>query len=116
MGLHLVWCPEYRRWILGGLLCGVVGADRLRARLADLATDVMPDHAHLFVRVGPSDAPASMVRAFKGRAATVLRPESAYLGNRAKVLRSPSYFAAPWAMFGTGRRYIKHQSDAVTAS
>ena len=36
----------------------------------------MPDHVHLFVRVGPTDAPAQVVRAFKGRTARVLRRSS----------------------------------------
>ena len=53
----------------------------------------MPDHVHLFVRVGPVDA-AAVVRAFKGRTARVLRQEFAYLRRHAKVLWSPSYFAA----------------------
>ena len=54
----------------------------------------MPDHVHLFVRVGPTDAPAAVVRAFKGRTARVLRAEFPYLRRFAKVLWSPSYFAA----------------------
>jgi len=32
-----------------------------------VAKEVMPDHVHVFVRVGPIDAPAQVVRAFKGR-------------------------------------------------
>jgi len=53
----------------------------------------MPDHVHLFVCVGPTDAPAQVVRAFKGRTARVLRAEFPYLRNRAKVLWSPSLWA-----------------------
>jgi putative transposase len=55
---------------------------------------VVPDHVHLFVRVGPAEAPASVVRAFKGRTARVLRQALPYLRNHAKALWSPSYFAA----------------------
>lgn len=40
-----------------------------------VAKEVMPDHVHPFVRVGPTDAPAAVVRAFKGRIARVLRQE-----------------------------------------
>jgi len=38
-----------------------------------VAKGVMPDHVDLFVRVGPTDAPARVVRAFKGRTARMLR-------------------------------------------
>ena len=70
----------------------------------------MPDHVHLFVRVGPTDAPAAVVRAFKGRTARVLRQEFPHLRNRAKVLWSPSYFAASvgYVSESTVRRYIEH--------
>lgn len=98
--------------------------DELVAQIADehdwqvVAHDVMPDHVHLFVRVGPTEAPAAVVRAFKGRAARVLRQEFPHLRNFAKVLWSPAYFAAlvGYASETTVRRYIEHQWDAVLAS
>lgn len=119
LGLHLVWCPKYRRRVLGGRV-----ADRcaeLLNRVAAargweiVASEVMPDHVHLFVRVGPADAPAEVVRAFKGRTARVLRQEFPYLHRFAKVLWSPSYFAASvgYVSESTVRRYIEHQWDAV---
>ena len=55
-----------------------------------MAKEVMPDHVHLFVRVGPTDASAQVGRAFKGRTARLLRCEFRYLGSHAKVLWSPS--------------------------
>ncbi len=83
-----------------------------------VANEVMPDHVHLFMRVGPTDAPASVVRAFKGRTARRLRHEFPHLRNHAKVLWSPSYFAASvgYVSESTVRRYIEHQWDAVMAS
>jgi putative transposase len=96
--LHLVWCPKYRRRILGGRVAARCG--ELLEQIADerswqiVAKEVMPDDVYLFVRVGAADAPAAVVRAFKGRTARVLRREFPYLRNRAKVLWSPSYFAA----------------------
>ena len=98
LGLHVVWCPKYRRRILGGRVARRL--DVLLEQVAaehgwqSVAKEVMPDHVHLFVRVGPTDAPAAVVRAFKGRTARVLRQEFPHLGNHAKVLWSPSYFAA----------------------
>ncbi len=122
LGLHLVWCPKYRRRILGGRIAARL--DELLEQIAAehgwqiVAKEVMPDHVHLFVRVGPADAPASVVRAFKGRTARVLRQEFPYLRSRAKVLWSPAYFAASvgYVSETTVRRYIEHQWDAVLAS
>jgi REP-associated tyrosine transposase len=75
----------------------------------------MSDHVHLFVRVGPPDAPAAVARAFKGGTARVLRAEFRYLGRFTKAMWSPSYFAASvgcvWE--STVRGYIEHQWDAV---
>ncbi len=122
LGLHLVWCPKYRRRILGGRVAA--GCADLLDQIADqhgwqiVAKEVMPDHVHLFVRVGPTDAPASVVRAFKGRTARVLRQGFPYLRRCAKVLWSPSYFAASvgYVSESTVCRYIERQWDAVLAS
>lgn len=75
----------------------------------------MPDHVHLFVRVGPTSARSGVVRAFKGRTARVLRAEFPQLRNFAKVLGSPSYIAASVAYVSesTVRRYIEHRWDKV---
>jgi putative transposase len=50
-----------------------------------VAHEVMPDHVHLFVRVGPTDAPAAVVRASNGRTARVGRQEFGHLWNFATV-------------------------------
>ena len=118
LGLHLVWCPKYRRRLLGGRV-----AIRLVELLEQIATEndwqivakeVMADHVHLFVRVRPIDAPAEVVRGFKGRTARVLRQEFRWLA-RWKVLWSPSYFAASagYVSEATACRYIAHRWDAV---
>lgn len=111
--------PEYRRRILGGRLA--VRCGELLEQIADehgwqvVADEVMPDQVHLLVRVGRTDAPAAVVRAFKGRTARVLRAEFPYLRNRATVLWSPSYFVTSVGSVSesTMRRYIEHQWDAV---
>jgi putative transposase len=83
-----------------------------------VAKEVMPDHVHLFVRVGPTDAPAAVVRAFKDRTARVLRADFRYLRRFARVLWSPSYFAVSvgYVSESTVRGYIEHRCDAVLAS
>ncbi len=121
LGLHLVWCSTYRRRVLGGRVAARCG-ELLEQIAAEheweiVAKEVMPDRVHLFVRVGPTDAPAAVVRAFEGRTARVLREEFSYLRQFAKVLWSPSYFAA-WVGYvseSTVRRYIEHQWDKVAA-
>lgn len=79
--------------------------------------EVMPDRVHLFVRVGRTDAPAAVVRTFKGRTTRVLRHEFPYLRRFAMVLWSPSYFAASVGYVSESmvRRYIEHQWDAVAS-
>jgi putative transposase len=82
-----------------------------------VAHDVMPDQVHLFVRVGPADAPASAVRAVKGRTTRILRRASPQLRNHAKALWSPSYVAASVRYeSATVRHQIEHPWDAVLAS
>jgi putative transposase len=78
----------------------------------------MPDQVHVLVGIGPIDAPAAVVRAFKGCSARVLRQGFPHLGNHAKVLWSPSYFAASvgYVSESTVRRCIEHQWDAVMVS
>jgi putative transposase len=122
LGLHLVWCPKYRRRIVGGRLAARGG--ELLEQIAGergwqiVAREVMADHVHLFVRVGPADAPAAVVRAVKGRTARLLREEFPYLRDRARVLWSAWYFAASvgYVSESTVRRYIEHRWDAVMAS
>lgn len=55
---HVAWCPKYRRPVLVPPVDG-----RLKALLADIAgergltihaTEVMPDHVHLFVEADPT--------------------------------------------------------------
>jgi putative transposase len=119
LGLRLVWCPKYRRRVLGGR--AAAGSGELVEQIAAergweiVAREVMPDHVHLFVRVGPTDAPAAVVRAFKGRTARVLWAEFPYVRRFAKVLWSPSYFAASVGDVSesTVRRYLEHQWDVV---
>jgi putative transposase len=115
-------CPKYWRRVLGGRVAR--GLDELIEQIANehgwqiVAHEVMPDHVHLFVWVGPTEVPAAVVRAFKGRTARVLRQEFGHLRNFAKVLWSPAYLAASVGYVSETRvrRYIEHQWGAVLAS
>jgi REP-associated tyrosine transposase len=59
-----------------------------------VAKEVMGDHVQLFVQVGLTEALVRVVWAFKGCTAQLVRSEFAYLRRFAKVLWSPSCFAA----------------------
>lgn len=119
LGLHLVWCPKCRRRVLGGRVASRCGQFLDQVAVEHgweiVAKEVVADHVHLFVRVGPTDAPARVVRAFKGRIARVGRQEFAYLRRFAKVLWSPSYFAASVGCVSesTVRGCIEHRWDEV---
>lgn len=116
LGLHVVWCPKYRKRLLGERVA--VRLSGLLEEIADdhgweiVASEVMPDHLHIFVRVRATDSPAEVVRAFKGRTSRALRAEFPWLG-RKRVLWSKSYFAASvgYVSESTVRRYIEHQWD-----
>lgn len=116
VGLHLVWCPKYRRPVLGGRV-----ADRLRsliqARCAERgwtvqALAVMPDHVHLVVRTGPDASPALVAHQCKGFTSPVLRAEFPHLRSRLPTLWSKSYLVASvgrvWE--ATIGRYIAEQT------
>ena len=77
-----------------------------------VASEVMADHLHIFVRVRATDSPAEVVRPFKGRTSGALRAEFPWLG-RKPVLWSKSYFAASvgYVSESTVRRYIEHPCD-----
>ena len=116
LGLHVVWCPKYRKRVLRGRVACRLG--ELLAEIAEangweiVASEVMPDHVHIFVRVGSTDSPGEVARALKGRTARVLRQEFWWL-RKGPALWSKSYFAASvgYVSEATVRRYIEHQWD-----
>lgn len=112
---HVVWCPKYRRPVLTPPVDG-----RLKALLAEIAdehgmtihaTEVMPDHVHLFVEADPTLCVAEIVNRFKGRTSRLLREEFPSLRSRLPTLWSRSYFAASVGAVSeaTIRRYIEAQ-------
>src|SRR4051795_7117187 len=87
---HVVWCPKYRRPVLTPPVEG-----RLKELLAEVAaergmtlhaTEVMPDHVHLFVEAGPTLCVAELVNRLKGRPSRILRREFPALRSRLPTL------------------------------
>lgn len=114
---HVVWCPKYRRRVIGG---------RMEARLKEVIAEViaekgawlieletMPDHVHLLVEVDPQLGIHKLVKATKGRSSRVLREEFAWLRSRLPTLWTNSYFVATvgGAPLSVIKRYLENQKD-----
>ncbi|MET8132601.1 IS200/IS605 family transposase [Streptomyces sp. NPDC005251] len=98
LGLHVVWCPKYRRRVLDGQV-----AVRLRELIETKATEkgwevmaleVKPDHVHLFVKHGPKASASYVANQFKGVTSHVLREEFPHLRSQMPTLWSSSFFVA----------------------
>ena len=114
---HVVWCPKYRRGVIGG---------PMEARLKEIIAEVieekgawlieletMPDHVHLLAEVDPQYGVHKLVKAIKGRSSRVLRQEFPWLRSRLPSLWTNSYFvatvgAAPRSVI---RRYVENQKS-----
>ncbi|UQX10592.1 IS200/IS605 family transposase [Candidatus Mycobacterium methanotrophicum] len=114
---HLVWCPKYRRKVIGG---------RMEQRLKEIIAEVieekgawlveletMPDHVHLLVEVDPQFGVHKLAKAIKGRSSRVLREEFPWLKSRLPSLWTNSYFAATvgGAPLSVIKRYVETQKD-----
>ncbi|ETW99223.1 MAG: transposase IS200 [Candidatus Entotheonella factor] len=112
---HLVWCPKYRLPVL---------TDKVRLRLLELVTEkahelgaeihaseVMPDHVHLFIEAGPTYSPAKLAHQIKGYTSRMLRQEFQHLRSRMPTLWSRSYFISSVGAVSeaTIKRYIEEQ-------
>lgn len=114
---HVVWCPKYRRRVIGG---------RIKQRLKQIVREVveekgawlveletMPDHVHLRVEVDPQYGVHKLVKAIKGRSSRVLRQEFPWPRTKLPTLRTNAYFVA--TVGGTPlsaiRRYVEQQEQ-----
>jgi putative transposase len=112
---HVVWCPKYRRKVIGGrmevrlkeIIAEVV--EEKRAWLIEMET--MPDHVHLLVEVDPQFGVHRLVKAIKGRSSRVLREEFPWLKSRLPSLWTNSYFVATvgGAPLSVIKRYVETQ-------
>ena len=112
---HLVWCPKYRRPVLGGQIKArlerLIGdkVDTMQGEV--LALVVNPDHVHLFLAVPPLYAPHQVAQSIKGYTSRVLRQEFPYLRSRLPSLWNRSYYvgSAGHVSAQTIERYIAAQ-------
>lgn len=116
-GYHVVWCPKYRRKVIGG---------RMEVRLKEIITEVitekgawlievqtMPDQVHVLVEVDPQFGVHRLVKAIKGRSSRVLREEFPWLKSKLPSLWTNSYFVATvgGAPLSVIKRYVETQKD-----
>jgi putative transposase len=115
LGLHVVWCPKYRRPVLDGRVAERLD-ELIRAKADErgweiIALEVMPDHVHLFVKHDAKSSASYVANQFKGFTSHVLREEFPHLKSRMPTLWSSSYFAASAGAVSaaTVERYINTQ-------
>ena len=114
---HVVWCPKYRRKVIGG---------RMETRLKEIIAEVvaekgawlmeletMADQVHLLVEVDPQLGVHKLVKAIKGRSSRVLREEFPWLKSRLPSLWTNSYLVATvgGAPLSVIKRYVEAQKD-----
>lgn len=114
---HVVWCPKYRRRVIGG---------RMEQRLKQIIRDVidekgawlvelemMSDHVHLLVEVDPQYGVHKLVKAITGRSSRELRQEFPWLRSKLPSLWTNAYFVATvgGAPLSTIRRYVEQQKQ-----
>lgn len=115
---HVIWCPKYRRRVLGGAaelrLKQII--DEVVCEFGGMVIEVetMPDHVHLLVELPPQVAVSKLVQILKGRSSRRLRQEFPHLA-RMKSLWSPSWFVSTvgGAPLEVVRRYVENQKLAA---
>jgi putative transposase len=114
---QVVWCPKYRRKVIGGAMevrlkeiIREVCAER-DAPIVELET--MPDHVHLLLSCDPQYGIHRLVKQIKGRSSRLLRAEFPYLKSRMPTLWTNSYFVATigGATMEVVKRYVENQRN-----
>ncbi|WP_442875742.1 IS200/IS605 family transposase [Actinoallomurus sp. NBC_01490] len=115
LGRHIVWCPKYRRPVLGGRvkirLEGLIRAKAGEYAWQIVALEVMFDHVRLFIKTHPKNSPSYVANQIKGFTSRHLRAEFGHLRSRLPALRSRSCFVATVGAVSaeTVQRYIEMQ-------
>lgn len=113
----MVWCPKYRRRVLGGRI-----EERLKQIIREVIEekgawpvelDVMPDHVHLLVEVDPHFGIRTLVKAIKGCTSRLLREEFPALKSKLPTLwtNSSSVATVGGAPLDVVKRYVENQKN-----
>lgn len=111
---HVVWCPKYRRKVLGGAVGArlelLIQACAVKFNARIIALEVMPDHVHLLISVDPQFGIARFVKYMKGWTSYVLRREFPWLQWRLPTLWTNSYFTS--TVGGTSLKTVKQYIES----
>lgn len=112
---HVIWCPKYRRSVLGGevkerlteIILSV--ADELGAEVKELS--ISPDHVHMLIDCDPSFGVYKIVKRMKGRSSRLLRAEFPRLKSRLPTLwtNSVCILTTGGASISVIQQYIRNQ-------
>lgn len=112
---HLVFCPKYRRKVLGGAV-GRRLSEMIAEKCAELdceirSISVQPDHVHLFFSAPVIEPIPRLVNQIKGSTARRLRQEFPHLKSRLPCMWSRSYYIGSVGHVSdeTVKRYIEAQ-------
>ncbi|WP_071608641.1 IS200/IS605 family transposase [Fervidobacterium thailandense] len=112
MAYHFLRIPKYRKYLLNAYvkteLSNIIKEIAQQFGFEILASEVMPDHVHLFLSAPPKYSPAEIIKIVKGTTARKLRTKFPTLRN-SKHLWTDSYFVATHGNVSaeTIRRYIE---------
>ena len=117
IGYHLIWCPKYRRSVLGENI-----QNRLRELLLEKADEIgitiekmeiLPDHVHLFVKSTPTASPHWIVQQLKGYSSKILRQEFPELKSRLPTLWTRNYYCESVGHISQDsvKKYIEQQKN-----
>jgi putative transposase len=114
---HVVFCPKYRRKVLEGHIakrCAQVFREVAKKYRAEIiAMEIMPDHVHLLVEVGPQFGIHRFVKYVKGVSSHHLRKEFSSLVSRLPSLWTNSYFVSTvgGAPLSVIKQYVENQKN-----
>lgn len=111
---HIVFCPKYRRKVLGPLeeeLKQLFTQKAAELGLGILAMEVMPDHVHIFIEGKPSYEPQFIVNQLKGYTSRILRDRHQWLRSRLPTLWTRSYYIGSTGSVSASsiQKYIESQ-------
>lgn len=112
---HVIWCPKYRRKVLGGEVKGRLTeiilsvAAELGAEVVEL--EIAPDHVHLLIDCDPSFGVYKIIKRIKGTSSRLLRAEFPQLKSRLPTLwtNSMCILTTGGASSSVIQQYIQNQ-------
>lgn len=76
LGYHIIFCPKYRKQVFDQVISIKVKEILAQTCVANNwiihSIEVMPDHVHLFIQVGPEESLVSIVRCLKSVSAVYI--------------------------------------------